>query len=173
MKYYANGAFYDSAVHAVIPDGAAGLTDDEWRALLAGQAAGKRIVADADGKPVLEDPPAPNRETLLDALRKRIDDATDRAILTGFRYQGIGFKLSLENQMNYKAEVELRDSLTYPHRIKTIDGYYDIESAEEYRLFYLAGVAFIRSTIEAGWAQKDALEQLADAELLARWKGEA
>jgi len=170
MKYFYNGGFYDPKIHA-IPDGAVQLTDDEWAALLDGQAAGKRIVAGADGKPVLDDPAAPARDTLLDTLRQRIDAATDQAILTGFEYQGTGFKLSLENQMNFKTECELRDSLTYPHRIKAIGGYYDLATAEEYRLFYLAGIAFIRTKIEAGWTRKDALDSLTDAELLTKWKG--
>jgi len=90
----------------------------------------------------------------------------DAVILTGFEYAGNKFKLSLENQINYKAECELRETLTYPHRVKTLDGYYDFQNAADYYAFYLAGIQFIRQTIEQGWTQKDALDLHSTEELI-------
>ena len=53
------GGFYDTAIHGDnIPADAVEITDEEHQALLAGQSNGKRIVADAAGRPVLADPPA-------------------------------------------------------------------------------------------------------------------
>lgn len=53
------GGFYDPKIHGDgIPAGAVEITAEEYAALLAGQAQGKRIVADAGGRPVLADPPA-------------------------------------------------------------------------------------------------------------------
>lgn len=163
-KFYKDG-FYDSGINGKIPADAVEITDGYWLELLEGQSNGKIIKPNADGYPVLADPPAMSRELMLERLKSRIDADTDETILTGFRFNGNSFKLSLENQMNFKTECELRDMLAYPHRIKTIDGYYELQNAEEYRLLYLAAVAFIRGTIEEGWAQKDALDGMTDDEL--------
>lgn len=57
------GGFYDVAIHGdAIPADAVEITVDEHAALINGQATGKVITADADGKPVLSDPPAPTAE---------------------------------------------------------------------------------------------------------------
>ena len=62
--------------------------------------------------------PDESRRAELLAMRKnQIDAETDAVILTGFEYAGNKFKLSLENQINYKAECDLRETLTYPHRV--------------------------------------------------------
>lgn len=53
------GGFYDRAIHTNIPADAVEITREEWRALFDGLAHGKQIVADKNGKPVLQDPPTP------------------------------------------------------------------------------------------------------------------
>ncbi len=163
--YYKKG-FYDPKI-GTVPDGALEITDARYRELLAGQAAGQIITQDANGYPILADPPARSRAELIEILRARIDAKTDAEIIGGFVFEGKRFKLSLENQFNYKAEVELADQLTYPHRIKSIDGYFDVPDAAAYRRFYLAAVGYIRATVETGWAAKDELDDLTDAELAA------
>ena len=68
MIYYSasTGGFYDSAIHGdALPEDVIEITAGEHAALLKGNAAGKVIVADEDGKPVLQDPPAPTHEQLL------------------------------------------------------------------------------------------------------------
>ncbi|GGY03752.1 phage tail assembly chaperone [Paludibacterium paludis] len=68
------GGFYDRSIHcAAIPSDAVELTDAQYRALLDGQSAGKRIVAGADGKPVLADPPAPTADQLAVQARAKRD----------------------------------------------------------------------------------------------------
>jgi len=53
----ATNGFYDSSIHlGAIPADAVEITDAEHKALLAGQATGKRIVADAEGCPILVEP---------------------------------------------------------------------------------------------------------------------
>lgn len=52
------GGFYDEAVNREIPKGALRISPELHRELLAGQAAGKVIVPDGKGLPVLADPPA-------------------------------------------------------------------------------------------------------------------
>jgi len=52
------GGFYSREIHGDnIPADAVEITKAEHTALLAGQAEGKRIVPDADGVPVLQEPP--------------------------------------------------------------------------------------------------------------------
>lgn len=166
MKYFQNG-FYDSEIHGeAIPAGAFPIGDDYYRELLEGQAAGKRIVTSDVGLPLLADPPAPARAELLAAARDAVDAATDARILAGFEFNNSRFKLSLENQFNYKTECEMAEALSYPHRIKSIDGYYELADADEYRQLYLAAMAWIRAQLEAGWAAKDGLELLTDEELI-------
>lgn len=106
------------------------------------------------------------RADMIQLLKSRINTETDKTILSSFQFNQTAFKLSLENQMNFKTECELRENLTYPHKIKTVDGYYELQNAEEYRLLYLAAVAFIRQTIETGWEQKDELSSKSLEELI-------
>lgn len=62
--------FYDFAIHGdKIPGDAVEITHEEHAALLNGQSQGKLIQADAKGKPVLADPPAPTDDELAAAIR--------------------------------------------------------------------------------------------------------
>lgn len=119
-----------------------------------------------DGTIQIVDPEMPSRTELLQGGRDLIDAETDMAILAGFRFRDCGFKLTLENQFNFKAEADLAEELEYPRRIKSLDGYFEMPDAATYREFYLAVVTFIRATLEAGWARKEALMKYPDAELL-------
>ncbi|GGY07030.1 phage tail assembly chaperone [Paludibacterium paludis] len=65
------GGFYDESVHCnLMPPDSVELTDKHYRSLLDGQSVGKQIVAVADGKPVLVDPPEPTTNQL--AVQARI-----------------------------------------------------------------------------------------------------
>ncbi|MGF6152005.1 hypothetical protein [Pseudomonas fluorescens] len=66
MKHFcaADGGFYSLTFHGFIPDGCVEVSDEDYRALLAGQEQGKRIVAGDDGFPVLVDPLPPSDEAL-------------------------------------------------------------------------------------------------------------
>lgn len=55
--------FLDSSIN-VIPKTAVEITDDKHKELLNGQSTGKIISADAEGYPILIDPPAPTAEQL-------------------------------------------------------------------------------------------------------------
>lgn len=60
------GGFYSRAIHGdSIPAGAVEITTEEHAALLDGQAQGKIIAADANGYPILVDPPAPSYDEEL------------------------------------------------------------------------------------------------------------
>lgn len=62
------GGFYSRGIHGDnIPDDAVEITADEHAALIEGQSQGKLIQADANGFPVLADPPAPNPQIQTNA----------------------------------------------------------------------------------------------------------
>lgn len=66
--------FYDRAIHGdSIPADAVEITAEEHAALLEGQSQGKLIQADAKGKPVLAESPAPTDEELASAVRSKRD----------------------------------------------------------------------------------------------------
>lgn len=68
------GGFYLPAIHgANIPADAVEITDAEHKALLAGQSAGRLIRADANGRPVLVDPPAPTLASTVATALATID----------------------------------------------------------------------------------------------------
>ncbi len=56
-----------------IPADVVEITVDEHAALIAGQAAGQRIVSGAGGKPMLADPPEPTDAELADSARAQRD----------------------------------------------------------------------------------------------------
>lgn len=76
----ATSGFYSPAIHgAAIPPDAVEITPAEHAALLEGQSAGKRIVADESGRPVLADPPAPDLGDVKAAALATIDTAAGAA----------------------------------------------------------------------------------------------
>jgi hypothetical protein len=57
--------FYSREIHGDnMPDDAVEITDELYAELFEGQSAGKHIVADKKGRPILVDPPPPSAETL-------------------------------------------------------------------------------------------------------------
>jgi hypothetical protein len=61
---------------------------------------------------------------------------------------------------------DARDYLTYPITIKTMDGYMQIESADEYLDFHLAGLSFVQTALATGWAGKNALREMTIEQLI-------
>lgn len=111
------------------------------------------------------------KQEIIQLLRARIDKATDAKILNDFEYQEHEFLLTLENQINYKTEYDLRAALTYPHRVKAKDEYFILNSAEEYASFALTAIGYVRTCLEAGWAEKDALNSKTTLELITILQG--
>ena len=74
MFYSAStNGFYVPEIHGDnIPADAVEITVEEHQALLEGQSQGKRIVADENGYPVLQDPPPPTAEQIMARLEARV-----------------------------------------------------------------------------------------------------
>lgn len=70
------GGFYDSGIHISMPHDAVEIAAEEYEALLAAQAQGKRIVAGHNGKPVASDAPPPSAEVIR-ARRDKLLAASD------------------------------------------------------------------------------------------------
>ena len=123
MHYYSKstGGFYDSTIHASIPEDAVWITDEQHAELLAGQSNGQVIMPGKDGKPVLASK-APShlhqwngKEWVLDKaaasqlLAEAIDNGT-KAIndLVGEAYRhvtrfGPEYQLREQQAIEYKA----------------------------------------------------------------------
>ncbi|KVE97373.1 phage tail protein [Burkholderia vietnamiensis] len=89
--YDANGnivAFYDT-VDSPAPTGTnvLDISDDDWRALIDGQARGQRAVLDASKRVVLVDPPAPSREDVAVSMRGKRDSAMNATDWLASRHQ--------------------------------------------------------------------------------------
>lgn len=77
------GGFYDRAIHGDnIPADAVEITAEQHAALLTGQSEGKRIVADANGYPILVDPqlPDPVPPTILEQITAIESTITNRRL---------------------------------------------------------------------------------------------
>lgn len=83
MFYSAStGGFYSRDIHGeAIPEDAVELTAIEYAALMEAQCQGKRIVSDANGRPVAVAPPAPSLDEMKAALVLAIDATADAARL--------------------------------------------------------------------------------------------
>ena len=69
-----HNSFYTPEIHgSAIPADAVEITREHYEALLAGQSEGQRIVADANGRPVLADPPPPTTDQMADTARAERD----------------------------------------------------------------------------------------------------
>ena len=72
--------FYDRSIHGEdIPADAVQITAEHHAALLAGQSQGKRITADANGKPVLTDPSPATPEQIMAGIAGAVQAHMDAA----------------------------------------------------------------------------------------------
>ena len=80
MFFYSKitGGFYAREIHGDnIPADAVEITEAEHAALIEGQSLGKLIVADASGRPILQDPPPPSPEQIMSRLEARVQQWLD------------------------------------------------------------------------------------------------
>lgn len=66
----------------LIPDDAVEITSEQHAALIEGQSKGKHIVADANGHPVLQDPPAPTAEQIVATIAAAVQAHMDATAKT-------------------------------------------------------------------------------------------
>lgn len=96
------GGFYDAGVHGdAIPPDAIGITVEEHAALLAAQSSGKYIVADAVGRPVAVDPPAPSAAAIKAAKWESIKVERDRRKAGGFKVGTLWFHSDADSRVQH------------------------------------------------------------------------
>lgn len=138
MTIYYKDGFFDDAFGGFIPEGAVAILDEQYIALLEGQAQGKQIVADKSGSPILLAPqPSPahewngsewvispekqtaylaqRKETLLSQLANRADQLKN-GLLVGYPQTEIESfyrqeKEALAKQANPKAETPMLEQI--------------------------------------------------------------
>lgn len=103
--------FYDTSLDYAppIPADAVEITDDEHAALLAGQAAGKRMVRGSDGQPTLADPPPPSLDDIKAGQLAVLQAACDAEIAAGYTSSALGaahlYPTKDADQLNMSASV--------------------------------------------------------------------
>lgn len=131
------GGFYDRDIHGVnIPGDAVEITVAEHAALLTAQSAGKRIEADANGRPVAVDPPATPESELLE--RAKAEMRTMRRDMLD-AVTGIGFRASVAGN-----DALAQETATVSQQLLDITDDPDLNSAQTYEEMRAAGVAAYR-----------------------------
>lgn len=115
-------------------------------------------------------------QEIKDAILADINAQTDEKILkecpwTVLHGEDAGTQVTLwlnaENQRNYSEEqrvAQMTNGANLPAKVKVSETedktvvYDTFETVEEITQFYLAGVNFIKTTINEGWARKDAID---------------
>lgn len=129
--------FYDRFINGDnIPADAVDITATEYAALLEGQASGKRIIADAAGRPVLTDRPQPTLAEIKATKWEAIKAERDRRKSSGFKVATLWFHSDADSRIKHlglkdkardllAAGGVMADNLTIlgqPVRWKTMDG---------------------------------------------------
>lgn len=107
----------------------------------------------------------PSDEEIKETVINWYNNQTDRAILSGFSYEGNTVWLSTENQFNYKAAYDLArqsNGATLPVKFKFGSDekpvYRVFENIEDLMDFYTKAMRYILETLDAGWKKKDAFD---------------
>lgn len=107
----------------------------------------------------------PSDEEIKETVIDWYNNQTDRAILSGFSYEGNTVWLSTENQFNNKAAYDLArqsNGATLPVKFK-----FDSDEKPVYRVFenmkdltdfYTKAMRYILETLDTGWKKKDAFD---------------
>lgn len=110
----------------------------------------------------------PSEDELVEDVIGLINQETDRMILQGFKWNEKKVWLSLENQINFRAQYDLcvqTDGASLPVKLKLgedEDGngvYHTFESREELSEFYAEQVTFVYDTLAEAWNEKEAFTQ--------------
>jgi len=148
--YYAKstGGFYSRAIHGDnIPSDAVEITAAEHAALLTGQASGKRIVGDDDGRPFLADPPPLTLDELKADKNAEINAERAKANSSTFAHGGKVFAcdaLSRSDIDGVNGYIALFGALppTFPGAWKAVDNsYLPIADVAGWKSFYTSMVA--------------------------------
>ena len=104
-------------------------------------------------------------DELKDEILELVNEEVDKAILSGYEYDGKMVWLSTENQFNYKAAYDLAvqtggASLPVTLKLGTLEKpeYVTFEDVETFSAFYIGAIKFIQKVLEEGWNEKDKVD---------------
>lgn len=106
-------------------------------------------------------------DMVKNAVIEDINARTDKTILTGFVWNGKPVYLSKENQENYLGALTaatITEGASLPIKFKLGEDengepvYHTFNTLNSLSQFYLAGVGYINQCLNAGWAEKDAID---------------
>lgn len=107
----------------------------------------------------------PQMDEVRELLRSWHNARIEEAIRSGFRWEETPVWLSMENQINYKAafDVAVRTkgaNLPVVFKLGTDEKpvYRKFATTDDLQEFYTAMAAYIQTTLEAGWKEKEAVD---------------
>jgi hypothetical protein len=159
MRYSAStGGFYDPAIHKIIPDDAVDVSIAEHAALLAAQATGKVISADAEGRPVASDPPPPSLDQLKADKIKELE--SDFAA----EYYGLVDYLGHQFQADIVSTGRLNDVLSaYASDTLPVGFYWLSADNTKVPMDYAQLQNLAKAMADSGWGAFKKLQDLKDA----------
>ena len=163
------GGFYCQSIHGSnMPGDAKEITQAQHAALLDAQAAGKSIVADADGFPIEQDPVPPTLVELIAAKNAQINIWRAEANTSKFTHQGKNFAcdaLSRSDLDGTAATIALTGAFPpgFPNGWKAIDDtYIGLPTVESFGEFYAAMSGQGSANFARAQALKGKLAQVQD-----------
>lgn len=109
----------------------------------------------------------PTAQEVRDVIIAQINANTDAKILTGFVWQEKQVWLSTENEFNFKAAYDLAvqtGGATLPVKFKLGEDkngnpvYHTFTELSEFTDFYTKAIAFVNTTLNEGWVEKDSID---------------
>lgn len=147
MTIYYKDGFFDDTDGGFVPEGAKEITEKTHRTLLEGQSAGKQIISNKKGEPVLvEPPPSAAHELNLDTLKWEISPEKMTALLAerkthllnvianktdNFKAQYLIGYSQAEIDSFYRQEREARNELPTMLLTEIFEGRDDLSSIED------------------------------------------
>lgn len=109
----------------------------------------------------------PTMSEIREVIISLINEETNKRILTGFTWGGKPVWLSAENQMNFKSSHDIAvqsEGANLPVKFKLGEDengtpvYHTFTKTEPFTDFMTRAVAFINSTLNEGWKEKDSVD---------------
>ncbi len=106
------------------------------------------------------------RAELIKIIGEKIDTETEHDIIYTFIFNNVAIRLNRDDQFNFSQDVLIKDTHDYPHTIKSLNGFYELISADEYQNMYNAGLQHKNALLRNGWTKKAELATLTTSQLI-------
>ncbi len=106
------------------------------------------------------------RAELIQIIGEKIDTKTEHDIIYTFVFNNVEIRLNRDDQFNFSQDVLIKDTHDYPHTIKALNGFYELQNADEYQNMYNAGLQHKNALLRSGWTAKAELATLTTTQLI-------